>query len=401
MKIRLPERKRTGVPLVRWLIVLSALLIYAALFPLLYSSIGQRAIPLSQFITIGAGVLLGLRGGLVCGLLTSATIGLLATHYAGYTLDHAKTVGIPATFLMLVLGGGTGFCRDLIVRLKSEVQERKRVEKELRESKEKAEAASRAKSQFLASMSHELRTPLNHIIGFTELLVDKNCGEVNAVQEEYLNDVLASGRHLLSLVNDLLDLAKVESGKMRLDISDVNPLPLLEDTLSIVRDKAVKHDIRLSLEAHGIPELIRVDERKFRQIVYNLLSNAMKFTPDGGCVTLAASYPSSDRDPLKATLGEGSGPHCDCIEVSVKDTGFGIKQEDLERLFDPFAQGDTPSAHGVTVGTGLGLSLAKEMVELHGGRMWGESDGEGKGSAFKFIIPISARNGSPSGGLHP
>jgi len=242
-------RKKTGIPLGRWVMILAALVAYVLVFPKLYSSMGNRAIPLSQFIGIGAGALLGLRGGLFFGLLTSITVGFLAISYAGYTLDQGKTVGIPVTILMLLLSGGVGFCRDLILKLRSEVRERKRIEEELRQSKEKTEAASHAKSQFLASMSHELRTPLNHIIGFTELLLDKHCGEVNKIQEEYLQDVLKSGRHLLSLVNDVLDLAKVESGKMELALSDMNPMALLENTLSIVRDRAVKHNIRLTLRS--------------------------------------------------------------------------------------------------------------------------------------------------------
>ncbi|RJR30322.1 MAG: hypothetical protein C4576_33685 [Desulfobacteraceae bacterium] len=381
--------EKTGIPLGRWVVILAVLVAYALVFPKLYGSIGNRAIPLSQFIGIGAGALLGLRGGLFFGLLTSITVGFLATNYAGYTLDQGKTVGIPVTILMLILSGGVGFCRDLILRLRSEVRERKRIEEELRQSKEKTEAASQAKSQFLASMSHELRTPLNHIIGFTELLLDKHCGGVNKIQEEYLDDVLKSGRHLLSLVNDVLDLAKVESGKMELSLSDTNPMVLLENTLSIVRDRAVKHHIALSLEAHDIPDLIRVDERKVRQIVYNLLSNAIKFTPDGGTVTLAASCRSSiDGGSKPVPEEEWTSPGC--MEISVKDTGVGIRQEELGSLFEPFIQGKSAAVYGSPVGTGLGLSLAKEMVELHGGKIRAESAGEGKGSTFKFIIPISS-----------
>jgi PAS domain S-box-containing protein len=278
--------------------------------------------------------------------------------------------------------------------LEMRVQERT---EDLVKARDAAEAANRAKSEFLANMSHELRTPLNHIIGFTELVVDKQCGELNEVQEEYLNDVLQSSRHLLSLINDILDLSKVEAGKLELQMTEVHLRILLESSLSMVKEKAMKHMIQLLTDIDGIPEAIQADERKLKQILYNLLSNAVKFTPDGGSVTLSAWY-LSFRDGQWVTGGREAvfwpldkddklrkGGRL--IGISVQDTGIGIKWEDLERIFDPFEQGDN-SASRRYQGTGLGLSLTKRLVELQEGRIWAESEGEGRGSKFTLVIPV-------------
>ena len=242
----------------------------------------------------------------------------------------------------------------------------------LENEKEKAYVATRAKSRFLANMSHELRTPLNSIIGFTELVVDRNFGDLNDVQEEYLNDALQSSRHLLSLINDILDLSKVEAGKLELQISDVNLRELLENSLVMVNEKAMKHGLKISTQLNEMPETIHADERKLKQIVYNLLSNAVKFTPSGGAIRLSANVVASDGN---------------FIEISVEDTGIGIAKEDLERIFNPFEQADGLSSRSYK-GTGLGLSLAKQLVELHKGRIWAESKGKGKGSTFRFVIPV-------------
>jgi signal transduction histidine kinase len=281
-----------------------------------------------------------------------------------------------------------------------------RADKALKEAKQAAEAANHTKSEFLANMSHELRTPLNHIIGFTELAVDKNLGDLNDIQEEYLNDVLSSSKHLLSLINDILDLSKVEAGKLELEPSNCSLKMLLENSLIMIKEKALKRGIQLSIDMNGIPETITGDERKLKQIIYNLLSNAVKFTPEGGRICLMSKKVTGDElqmknlkspetnnlsepggDPVFDEMKTGKLETGDFIEISVTDTGIGLKRKDLERIFNPFEQVEN-SATRRYQGTGLGLSLTKQLVELHGGRIWVESDGEKKGSTFLFTIPL-------------
>ncbi len=286
--------------------------------------------------------------------------------------------------------------------LEQKILEGKVTAKALKQATKTAEAANRAKSEFLANMSHELRTPLNHIIGFTELVVDKNFGDLNETQEEYLTDALQGSKHLLSLINDILDLSKVEAGKVELEPTDVELKILLKNSLVMIAEKAMKHNIKLSTNINGIPETITADERKLKQILYNLLSNAVKFTPDGGEVNLEARMVDcviregrrrEDSEGLQVIKVQVKEEHVynrrsrKCLQISVSDTGIGIKSEDQGHIFNPFVQVEN-SASRRFQGTGLGLSLSKTLVELHGGRIWVESEGYEKGSTFIFIIPL-------------
>jgi signal transduction histidine kinase len=269
-------------------------------------------------------------------------------------------------------------------QLKAENEFRKLVEKELKRSKVKAEAANQTKSQFVSNMSHELRTPLNHIIGFTELILDKDVGDINEIQEEYLHDVHQSSKHLLSLINDILDLSKVEAGKLELKPSQISLRELLENSLTMIKEKAFKHKIKLAITLDSIPNTIVADERSLKQVMYNLLSNAVKFTPEKGAVSIVAKMFGSHEEPDPAFLG-GNGRY---MKVSVTDTGIGISPDNLRRVFFPFEQIQS-SMDRKYPGTGLGLSLSKQLIEMHDGKIWVESKGEGQGSTFHFIIPES------------
>ncbi|MEO5981106.1 MAG: response regulator [Pedococcus sp.] len=233
------------------------------------------------------------------------------------------------------------------------------------QSAELAEA-SQHKSEFLASMSHELRTPLNAVIGFSEVLLERMFGDLNERQEDYLRDILSSGRHLLALLNDVLDLSKVEAGQMELDPSDFSVTGALTYALSMVRERALDHRIELHLAVDPDVGLVRADELRFAQILINLLSNAVKFTADGGRVEVRAH----------AAHGE--------LEVTVSDTGVGIGPADQQRIFDSFQQGGRKARK--VEGTGLGLTLTRRIVELHGGRLWVTSE-LGHGSTFGFTLP--------------
>ena len=262
----------------------------------------------------------------------------------------------------------------------------------------RARESDRLKSEFLANMSHELRTPLNHIIGFTELVTDQRLGDLNEIQAEYLSDVLKSGNHLLALINDILDLSKIEAGKLELASSEVALKQMLKDSLAMIRQKATARQLSLVLDLDGIPTTIRADERKLKQVLYNLLSNAVKFTPDGGQIRLAAdvvdsAYNVADRshaDPWgkqRHMWISSHQAHSKFVRISVEDNGIGVKAEDQQRIFDPFEQADN-SASRRFQGTGLGLSLSRTLVELHGGRIWVESAGEKQGATFHLTLPI-------------
>ncbi|MDP9320633.1 MAG: HAMP domain-containing histidine kinase [Chloroflexota bacterium] len=235
---------------------------------------------------------------------------------------------------------------------------------------EAVEAANRNKSIFLANMSHELRTPLNAIIGFSEVLLQRMFGELNPKQEEYLRDVLVSGQHLLDLINDILDLSKIEAGRMELQTTRVGVAPLIDGSVMMIRERAAKHAIALAVRVDPDVGEINADERKLRQVLFNLLSNAVKFTPEKGRIEVGAVRHNGE------------------VRVSVKDNGIGIAVADQARIFEKFEQAE--SGRRQEASTGLGLALAKSFVELHGGRLWVESS-PGAGSTFTFSVPDVAR----------
>jgi signal transduction histidine kinase len=250
------------------------------------------------------------------------------------------------------------------VRMFTELKERNQ---EVEQKSRELASASQHKSEFLANMSHELRTPLNAIIGFSEVLSERMFGELNEKQEEYLKDIYASGTHLLSLINDILDLSKIEAGRMELELTDFHLPTAIDNALILVRERAGRRGIALE---HSVDERlgeIRGDERKIKQVLLNLLSNALKFTPEGG------------RVDVRAAMVDGMA------EISVTDTGVGIAPEDQEAVFEEFRQVGT--ADKKAEGTGLGLTLCRKFVELHGGRIWVKSQ-VGAGSTFTFTIPV-------------
>jgi len=242
-----------------------------------------------------------------------------------------------------------------------------RLFREIADKSHQLEVASQHKSEFLANMSHELRTPLNAIIGFSEVLTERMFGELNEKQDEYLKDIYASGTHLLSLINDILDLSKIEAGRMELELTDFHLPTALDNALTLVRERAGRRSITLQTSVDERLGEVLADERKIRQVVLNLLSNAIKFTPEGG------------RIEVRAVPVDGS------VEVSVSDTGVGIAPGDQEAIFEEFRQVGT--AEKKAEGTGLGLTLCRKFIELHDGRIWVKSQ-VGAGSTFTFTIPV-------------
>ncbi|HEX9416989.1 MAG TPA: sensor histidine kinase [Gaiellaceae bacterium] len=244
------------------------------------------------------------------------------------------------------------------------------LEQKVKERTHELEVASRHKSEFLANMSHELRTPLNAIVGFSQVLRERLFGEVNEKQQEYLDDILSSAHHLLSLINDILDLSKVEAGQVELELGTFSLREALERGIVMVRERALENQIELEFDADPRVDLVEGDERRIRQVIFNLLSNAVKFTPEGGNVGISTARSDGE------------------VRVAVTDTGPGIALEDRERIFEEFQQArvgtdDRPE------GTGLGLALSKRLVELHGGRIWVESE-VGAGSTFVFTLPVGS-----------
>jgi signal transduction histidine kinase len=242
-----------------------------------------------------------------------------------------------------------------------------RMNDELRRLYGELEAASRHKSEFLANMSHELRTPMNAILGFSQVLREQMFGDINAKQEEYLDDILSSGNHLLLLINDVLDLSKVEAGQVELEVALFSLREALERGVVMVRERASENGVHVSLEIAPDVDIVEGDERRIRQVIFNILTNAAKFTPPGGTIDVGAARVDG------------------AIHVAIADTGPGIAREDAERIFEEFQQTDAGLQQ--REGTGLGLALSRRLVELHGGRIWVESK-LGEGSRFVFTLPV-------------
>jgi len=257
---------------------------------------------------------------------------------------------------------------DLERKVEERTRELATALRELDEKRRELEAASLHKSEFLANMSHELRTPLNAVIGFSQVLRERLFGELNAKQAEYVDDILASGRHLLSLINDVLDLSKVEAGQIELDVEQFSLREALESGVVMVRERAVNDRVRITLAPLPESDVVPGDERRIRQVIFNLLTNAVKFTPAGGTVDVTATRSNGE------------------VRVAVADTGPGVPPEDRERIFEEFQQTGTGIEQGE--GTGLGLALSKRLVELHGGRIWVEAE-PGRGSTFFFTLPVA------------
>jgi signal transduction histidine kinase len=325
---------------------------------------------------------------------TARTDGLIAQNASAY--EHSRNLFIGAAAVAIVLALLLGFVlswsligpiqsidtrlaaiasgdfsghvdvtnRDELGALATNVN---RMNDELRRLYRELETTSQHKSDFLANMSHELRTPLNAIIGFSQVLREGMFGEVNAKQREYLDDILSSGNHLLSLINDVLDLSKVEAGQVELQVAPFSLQDALERGVSMVREQATTEGVQVTLHRNGGLDVVTGDERRIRQVIFNLLSNAVKFTPNGGQVDITA------------TRADGEAKVC------VADSGPGIAAEDLDRIFDEFQQ--TEAGARQREGTGLGLALSKRFVEMHGGRIWCESE-VGRGSTFEFTLPL-------------
>ncbi len=300
--------------------------------------------------------------------------------FDNYEVEHVfSTIGRRVMLLNArQIERGMGKERIILLAIE-DITERKEIEaglekahEELNELATELKRTARAKSEFLANMSHELRTPLNSINGFSEVLYDETFGPLNEKQKKYVNNVLTSGKHLLLLINQILDMAKVEAGKMHLALSSVPMKSLLHEISLLVADLVSKKQLQMTLEiAEDLPN-IEADELKVKEILYNLLSNAVKFTPEGGTIGLRAKKTE------------------DAIEIVVWDTGVGIAHENMGKIFEGFFRVDTPYSR-VTEGTGLGLPLSRKLVELHGGNLSAESEGLNKGTSVRFTLPILSR----------
>ena len=306
--------------------------------------------------------------GLVIGFAVGSVLLALALGYAISWSIIGPVRAMDARFNELAAGD---FDRSIDVPNRDELGELasnlNRTSGELGRLYRQIETANKHKSEFLANMSHELRTPLNAIIGFSEVLSERMFGEINEKQAEYIGDILQSGQHLLSLINDILDLSKIEAGRMELELSDFDLPSAVENTLTLVRERAVRRGITLERTLDERLGTIRADERKVKQVLLNLLSNALKFTPEGGKID------------VRAALND------DAAAISVTDNGVGIAPEDQEKVFEEFRQVGT--AYKKVEGTGLGLAISRKFIELHGGKIWVISQ-VGTGSTFAFTLPL-------------
>ena len=301
------------------------------------------------------------------------------TSFANYEVEHNfATIGRRIMLLNARQIQRASGKEKVILLAIEDITERREIEtglerahEELKDLASELKRAARAKSEFLANMSHELRTPLNSINGFSEVLYDETFGTLNQKQKQYVNNVLTSGKHLLLLINQILDMAKVEAGKMTLSLTRLPMKSLLNELSMLVADLVSKKNIEMTLEiAEDLPD-IEADELKVKEIIYNLLSNAVKFTPSGGKIGMRAKLAGSN------------------VEILVWDNGIGIARENIGKIFEGFFRVDTPYSR-VTEGTGLGLPLSKKLVELHGGNFSVESDGLNKGTSVKFTLPIAS-----------
>jgi signal transduction histidine kinase len=301
--------------------------------------------------------------------ITVAVISVLLALLLGYLLSGSVIGPVSRMQARLVAIASGDFSSHVQVSNRDELgslaANLNRMNDELGRLYEELEAASRHKSEFLATMSHELRTPLNAIIGFSQVLKQQMYGPLNERQTDYVDDVLSSGQHLLNLINDILDLAKVEAGRMELQPSTFQLPELLENAASMVRERATRQGIGLIVATDDSVEGMDGDERKVKQILFNLLSNAVKFTPSGGKVTLAARSTEEQ------------------VVIAVQDTGIGISADELDKIFEEFYQ---VGASRTQEGTGLGLALTRRLVELHGGQLTVESE-PGVGSTFTVTMP--------------
>ena len=302
------------------------------------------------------------------------------TSFDNYEVEHDfATIG-KRTMLLNARQIERAMGKERIILLAIEdITDRKKIEAGLEKAHEELKVvttelkrAAKVKTEFLANMSHELRTPLNSINGFSEVLYDETFGPLNEKQKQYVNNVLTSGNHLLLLINQILDMAKVEAGKMNLVLSSLPMKSLLTDITLLIEDMVGKKKIIMSLDiAEDLPD-IEADDLKVKEILFNLLSNAVKFTPDGGKIGMQVKKVNSK------------------IEIVIWDTGVGIASENMDKIFEGFFRVDTPYSR-LTEGTGLGLPLSKKLVELHGGHLFVKSEGLNRGTSVRFTLPIISR----------